>query len=583
MRAWLWVLLAGPFLLGACSSSSSLDESANGGSPLGGAGRGSSAVMNSGSGGYPIGISSSSTMAGGASSSARSSSNSSDSPSGGSAQGGASYSSGASSKGGASSGAASSSGSYGGKGSSAGGGGGASYSGGGSGAGASGAVPSGGNAGAGATVGTSSRATGMGGSTAMGGRTGTGTAAGGATIPPSRDAGAPDAGVIFGDAGVNKECAFSGGTVTPTLYPSGLTLKKACSPYFVSSISVNDDGLLIIEPGVTVRFANGGGLLVGLVGGGRLYATGSASDPITFTSQETQPTPGFWRGLVFGGGTIGGSKIAYAQITAAGQGRDGAILGMAELPVQVLTIDHVTIDKVGDGASGIMALGEKSSIGISNSAFVDVPSGRYPISVYAASFNSIGTGNTFPSGSAIEVMGGTIASSVTWTNPGLPVAITGDLAIEGTDNPVLTIGSGMNLKFGSNVAVQVGKSSLGKIAITGTSLARVTLTSLSSTPVSGSWAGLQIWDSGKASISYTDVRYGGTNNGDSRGNVTVETGAATVQLAIDHSSFNDSLGWGIYVPCAASVQNAAIITVDTNTTYANNVLGTKGPGLTCQN
>jgi hypothetical protein len=418
----------------------------------------------------------------------------------------------------------------------------------------------------------------------MGGRTGgggTGTAAGGATIPPARDAGAADGGYIFGDAGVSGDCAFSGGIVTPATYPNGLTLRRVCSPYTVSSITVNDDGLLIIEPGVTVRFANGGGLLVGMVGGGRLYASGSSSEIITFTSQEPQPSPGFWRGLVFGGGTIGGSKVAYAQITGAGQSRDGAILGMAELPVQVLTIDHVTIDKVGDGASGIMALGEKSSISITNSAFVDVPSGRYPISVFAASFNSIGTGNTYPSGSAIEVMGGTIDTTVAWTNPGLPVAITGDLFIQGAGSPVLTVGSGMNLKFGSNVAVQVGKSASGKIAITGTSLARVTLTSLSSTPVSGSWAGLQIWDSGKASISYTDVRYGGTNNGDSRGNVTVETGAATVQLAIDHSSFNDSLGWGIYVPCAASSQNAAIITVDTNTTYANNVLGTKGPGLTC--
>jgi hypothetical protein len=131
------------------------------------------------------------------------------------------------------------------------------------------------------------------------------------------------------------------------------------------------------------------------------------------------------------------------------------------------------------------------------------------------------------------------------------------------------------------VAVQVGGSAPGKIAIAGTAQARITLTALSSTPSSGSWAGIQIWDSGKATISYADLRYGGTNNGDSRGNVTVESGAATVQLAVDHSSFSDSLGWGIYVPCTASAQNAAIISVDTNTTYANNVLGNKGPGLTC--
>jgi hypothetical protein len=376
-------------------------------------------------------------------------------------------------------------------------------------------------------------------------------------------------------------CSFFGGAVTAALYPSGLTLKKACSPYFVASISVYDDGVLTIEPGVTVKFGSSGVLSVGAQGSGRLVASGSVSELITFTSQDSQPMPGSWRGLLFDGGTTTGSKIAYAQITAAGQNRDGALVGTPELPAHVLTIDHLTIDKVGDGASGILALGEKSAVAITNSTFVDVPAGRYPLSVYAASFNSIGTGNTYPSGSAIEVMGGTIDASVTWINTGLPLAITGDLLIQGTSNPVLSLGAGMSLKFGPNVAVQVGKSAPGKIALVGNSLTRVTLASLSGAP--GSWAGLQIWDSGRATISYTDVREGGSNNGDSKGNVTMESSASTAQLSVDHSSFSDSLGWGIYVPCVSASQNAAVITVDTYTTYAGNVLGTRGPGLSCGN
>jgi hypothetical protein len=376
-------------------------------------------------------------------------------------------------------------------------------------------------------------------------------------------------------------CSFFGGAVTAALYPSGLTLRKGCSPYFVTSISVYDDGVLTIEPGVTVKFSGSGVLSVGAQGSGRLVAAGTSSEIITFTSQESLPTPGFWRGLLFDGGTATGSKIAYAQLTAAGQNRDGALVGTPELPAHVLTIDHLTIDKVGDGSSGILVLGEKSAVAISNSSFLDVPLGRYPLSVYAASFSSIGAGNTYPSGSAIEVMGGTIDASVTWINTGLPLAITGDLFIQGTSNPVLSVGSGMSLKFGPNVAVQVGKSAPGKIALVGNSQTRVTLTSLSGTP--GSWAGLQIWDSGRATISYTDIRYGGNNNGDSRGNVTMESSANTAQLSVDHSSLSDSLGWGIYVPCVSSSQNAAIITVDTYTTYASNALGTRGPGLTCGN
>jgi hypothetical protein len=494
------------------------------------------------------------SAAGGASSASAPNTSGGASGAGGASYSGASSSSSSSSKGGSSLG-------------------GAAISSSGSGAGASGATPS---AGAGGAVSAAGGKTAAGGTTGAGGR----TSGGSASNPPSMDAGARDGGMTA-DAGAALSCYFSGGAVTSTTYPSGLTLKKACSPYNVSSINVYDDGLLTIEPGVTVKFSSSGALSVGVLGAGRLVASGTSSEIITFTTQEAAPTPGFWRGLVFGGGTGSGSKLAYVQITAAGQNRDGALVGDAELPAHMLTVDHLTIDKVGDGASGILALAEKSAIAITNSSFVDVPAGRYPISVYATSFSSIGTGNIYPSGSAIEVMGGTIDTSVTWTNPGLPVVLSGDLVIEGSSSPVLTVSSGMTLKFGSNVAVQVGRSAPGKIAISGTSLARVTLTSISSTPVSGSWAGLQIWDSGKATLSYADVRYGGTNNGDSKGNVTVESGASTVQLAVDHSSFSESLGWGIYVPCTASTQNSAIITVDTNTTYANNVLGTKGPGLTC--
>jgi len=397
-------------------------------------------------------------------------------------------------------------------------------------------------------------------------------------------AGKPNAGFLYvGLANPGGNCPFSGGAVTRTLYPNGsLTLRKSCSPYLVdSSIAIYDDCVLNVEPGVTVKFGSGGTLLVGVQGLGKLVASGSSTDFITFTSQEEDPSPGSWRGLVFGGGTANGSRIAYARITAAGQNQDGALVA-DDLPAHVLTLDSLSIDKVGDGASGILALGDKSSIAISNSTFWDISEGRHPISISAASFDGIGTGNLYPAGSSIEIMGGTVDTSAIWINPGLPVAITSDVIVQGSNNPVLTLRAGMNLKFGANVALQVGRTAPGKIVIAGTSpLARITLTSLASEPQPGDWAGLQIWGSGKAAISYTDFRYGGSNSGDSLGNVTVESTAPSVQLAVDHSSFSNSLGRGIYVPCAPPGQPAAFITVDNNTTYWNNALGTKGPGLTC--
>jgi len=430
---------------------------------------------------------------------------------------------------------------------------------------AGGTVAAGGRAAGGAGAG---GATGAAGATAAGG---TGRAGG----SPGLDAGAnPDG--ASGTGG--SDCTFAGGNVTAALFPNGLTLRKVCSSYQVSGININDNGVLTIEPGVTLRFASRAAIDVGLQGSGKLVAVGTAADPIIFTSQEGQPSPGFWRGLVFDSGTLSGSKVAYAQVSAAGANRDGCIVGAASLPAGAVVLDHITVDKVGDGSDGVLALGNKSDIAITNSSFVDIGSGSYPISVLADSFAGIGTGNTYPVGSVIEVAGGTVDTTVAWSNPGIPVVVTGDVMVEGTGSPVLTIGAGMTLEFAAGVALQVGKAASGKIIAAGTTSSHVTWTALGNAPQAGDWAGVEIWENGKAALSYAELHYGGSNTGDSKGNLTLESSASTVQLAVDHCNFTDGKGWGIYVPCASTTQTA-IITVDTYTTYSNNALGTKGPGL----
>ena len=580
-RACVWsgIWLAAALMMGACSSSEHANKNENGGARAGGA-NGAVTLSTAGGGniGYSLASRSSGSSAGSASFSSSSASQASSSDStreGGSAQtGGSTAGGGRVSSSSASSGSGSSGGAINSSSASVGG------------AGITGTPPTMGGSVPAVGGAMSTRSSLLGGSAnAGGGRAGSSNPSStGSSGLPAGDAGVSPLDAWADAKAGSTDCSFFGGSVTATLYPDGLTLRRACSPYTVSTISVYDEGLLTIEPGVTVRFTSGNALFVGVQGPGRLVAVGTPDEGITLTSSEAQPSPGFWRGIVFGGGTASGSKMAYTQITAAGHDRDGCIVGTAELPAYALTIDRVTIDKVGDGANGIMVLGEKSAVTITNSTFVDVPVDRYPISVRAASYSAIGTGNSYPAGSAIEVMGGTIDTTASWATPGLPVVVTGDIFVQGANNPVLTLGAGMTLKFGVGVAIQVGQNAAGKVAIAGTGpSSRVTLTALANPPKAGDWAGLQIWDYGRATISYADFRYGGNNTGFSKGNVTVESIASTVQLAVDHSSFADSNGWGIYVPCAASLQNAAIITVDTNTTYANNALGTKGPGLTCSN
>jgi hypothetical protein len=248
-----------------------------------------------------------------------------------------------------------------------------------------------------------------------------------------------------------------------------------------------------------------------------------------------------------------------------------------------VTLDHVTVDHVGDGADGILLEEAAANFAITNCSFSGIPTGSYAISVMAPSFAGIGAGNTFAPSTMIELAGGPIDTTTSWANPGAPIAVTSDFGIDGPNMPTLTLAAGMTFKFADAVGLGVGESAGGVLVIAGTAAARVTLTSLTDLAIPGHWGGVKVWSSGQAQISYADFDYGGNGLADSYsfGNLSLESAAVTSQATVANSTFKDSLGWGIYVACAASGLPGATTTVDSATTYANNALGSKGPGPIC--
>ena len=74
------------------------------------------------------------------------------------------------------------------------------------------------------------------------------------------------------------------------------TWQLSSSPYVVNESIVVETGVfLTIEPGVTVKFDNGTGLVVD----GSLIAQGNSTQIITFTANSTETTVGYWGGLDF--------------------------------------------------------------------------------------------------------------------------------------------------------------------------------------------------------------------------------------------------------------------------------------------
>jgi len=405
-----------------------------------------------------------------------------------------------------------------------------------------------------------------------------------------------DGGTAAAEAGTPKDssgAATDSGSVACVPFFGGYIaadtrLTKACSPYSISEyIEVNGSATLTIEPGVTLSFDGNIGIEVGNADVGTLVAVGTAQDPITFTSSSSPPLAGDWGGIRLFDGTLPGTQIAYAKVDFCGADRSGCIVGDGVSP-NVVTIDHVTIDHVGPDSDGILEWDSDSNFLITNSTFSNIPEDKYAISVQASSFAGIGAGNTFNGGTMIEIGGGTIGSTASWVDRGTPVAVTGSVWLESVSgNPVLTIGAGMTLMFAATnppVEFSVGYGGAGSLVIAGTSAKRVTLTSLAPTPDLGDWVGVEVWSAGKAQISFADISYAGSDGVSGGGDLILENGNSPADIAVDHSSFTYSRGYGIYLDCAgATVTPQSTVELNAGISYAHNESDPTNSGLPSEN
>jgi hypothetical protein len=402
----------------------------------------------------------------------------------------------------------------------------------------------------------------------------------------------PDGGASPDSSGPAADVAcgtFVGGPVT-----SDLTLTKACSPYVISAqIQVNGGAVLTIDPGVTLKFAEVVGIDVGSHDAAKLVAVGTATDPIVFTSGASLPLAGDWSAIRFLDGTAAGSKIAYAKLDYCGSDRNGCIVGDG-LAADIVALDHLTVGHVGQDSDGILEYDADSNFIITNSTFSDIADGQYAISVQAPSFAGIGTSNTFNGGAMIQVFGGTVSSTTSWLDPGTTVAVTDSLFVDGTTNPVLTLGSGLTLKIAPKTPAlefSIGYSMGGTLVVAGTSANRVVVTSLADIPNQGDWVGVEVWAKGAAQISYANISYAGSDAAGG-GNIILENANSAASLAVDHTALTYSLGYGIYLACADTTVTTPLATVtlgagntysfnDMDLSLANTQAANVGPGLTC--
>ena len=311
-----------------------------------------------------------------------------------------------------------------------------------------------------------------------------------------------------------------------------------------SSIGISAD--LLVEAGVVVEVVED--VFITVASGGSLVAEGTASNGITFTSDNV--TGGIKWGGIKVASTSSLNKLEYTTVSHAGSTNITEFADFVDLQANIglfgggkLSIINSEISD-SEGWGIYIRFGELVSF--ENNVFNN--NLEYAVGLNADQATKIDTGTTFSDNEEgdVEIFGSTLSADGSWVNLAGDAAYTiwssVDLGAE------LTIDAGARLEFREDVKLRV--LSTGALIAQGTANDKITFTSKDAT--SGIlWKGLEFASASALNeLDHCIVEFAGNSEFgafadfvDVEANIAMHSGA---KLNINNTQISDGGGYGIY-------------------------------------
>jgi hypothetical protein len=367
--------------------------------------------------------------------------------------------------------------------------------------------------------------------------------------------------------GVTSGCTTSGNNLTEAVLFTDATINNSTLFYdrcsgidYIITGTVEVEGKLTIQPGVTIAFKQDAGLVI--KPGGVLQAEGTEGNPIVFTSQNRKR--GTWRGITFLSNSPG-NILSYCHLKdgggEGGYGQANIIVGSENVQAAV-QISHCEIaTSIKDGLllhSGSQLLNFVSNRFQTNTA--------YGITTHIAEAWQMDKSNQFSNNGKefIHLIGygcSPIAKEVLLAAQSLPYFLSGCIHFSNR----LVIDPGVRLYMDSHAGIVIeGSSGNASLKAVGNAALPITIAPLF--PGQGKWSAVNIVSSSSYDnlIEYCNISGGGEEGIHHYGNaiLNVSVTEGTTAITVRNNSIGNSAGYAIYVKQAGCTYNADIATAN---------------------